>query len=58
MTERRRGVCVVDSEGWDAPLELKGLPILPGSLPGQSRVPYFDGTITLKEEIDNGDDTG
>ena len=51
-------VCVVDSQGWDAPLELKGLPILPGNLSGQSTVPYFDGTITLKEEIDNGDDTG
>ena len=51
-------VCVVDSECWDVPLELKGLPILPGNLSGQCTVPYFDGTITLKEEIDNGDDTG
>ena len=51
-------VCVVDSEGWDVPLELKGLPILPGNLSGQSTAPYFDGTITLKEETDNGDDTG
>ena len=51
-------ICVVDSEGRDAPLELKGLPILPGSLAGYSTVPYFDGTITLKEETDNGDDTG
>ena len=43
---------------WQVPLELKGLPILPGSLSGQSTVPYFDGTITLKEETENGDDTG
>ena len=45
-------LCVVDAETWDAPLELKGLPILPGGLPGQAAGPLFDGTITLKEETD------
>ena len=51
-------VCIVDSEDWEAPLELKGLPILTGSLPRQSTVSLFDGTITLKEETDDGHDTG
>ena len=50
-------VCVVDSESWLAPLTLKGLPILSGSLPGHVAAPLFDGTIILKEETDFGDDT-
>ena len=50
-------VCVVDSESWAAPLKLKGLPILTGSLPGHATVPLFDGTIILKEETEIGDDT-
>ena len=50
-------VCIVDSESWVAPLKLKGLPILTGSLPGHATAPLFDGTITLKEETEIGDDT-
>ena len=50
-------VCVVDSESWLLPLTLKGLPILSGSLPGHSAAPIFDGTVTLKEETEIGDDT-
>ena len=55
---RAARVCIVDSEDWAAPLELKGVPILSDSLPGQSTVPPFDGTIILKEETDDGHDTG
>ena len=47
-------VCVVDSESWLVPLKLKGLPILPGSLPGHATAPLFDGAIILKEETDIG----
>ena len=54
---RAARVCVVDSESWLAPLKLKGLPILTGSLPGHATAPLFDGTITLKEETEIGDDT-
>ena len=50
-------VCVVDSESWLTPLKLKGLPILSASLPGHATAPIFDGTITLKEETEIGDDT-
>ena len=50
-------VCVVDSEAWSAQLVLKGLPILSGCLPGRATAPLFDGTITLKEETDFGEDT-
>ena len=50
-------VCVVDSESWLAPLKLKGLPILSGSLPGCAAATIFDGTIILKEETEIGDDT-
>ena len=50
-------VCVVDAESWSAPLELKGLPILSGSLSGQAAVPLFDGTIMLKEETEDGSNT-
>jgi len=49
-------VCVVDSESWNAPLKLKGLPILSGSLPGHAAAPIFDGTIILKEETEIGND--
>ena len=50
-------VCVVDSVSWLTPLKLKGLPILSASLPGPATAPIFDGTITLNEETEIGDDT-
>ena len=50
-------LCELDSDGWETPLALNGVLILPGKLPGQATVPLFDGTITLKEETDFGEDT-
>jgi len=51
-------VCEVDSENWDKPLELHGLPILADALPVQpAAVPRFGGTITLKKENFYGGDT-
>jgi len=51
-------VCEVDAEGWDRPLELRGLPILACALPVQPQaVPCFGGTLTLKKENCNGGDT-
>lgn len=51
-------VCEVDAEGWDRPLELYGLPVLARALPVQpDAVPSFGGTLTLKKENVDGNDT-
>ena len=50
-------LCELDLDGWEKPLALNGLLVLPDKLPGQATVPLFDGTITLKEETDFGEDT-
>ena len=42
--------CVLRSGAWSRPLVLHGLCIAPGALPGQPKVPDFDGTVTLKKE--------
>ncbi len=47
----------VDSGDWEAPLELKGLPVLSGKLPGRPTAPLFDGTVTLKRENVDGNRT-
>ena len=50
-------ICEVDAADWDEPLELRGLAILPDSLPVQPNlVPPFEGTVTLKRENVNGRD--
>ncbi|MDE0206966.1 MAG: hypothetical protein OXP66_13185 [Candidatus Tectomicrobia bacterium] len=49
--------CVLRCGSWSGPLELHGLCIAPGALPGQPVVPPFDGTVTLMEEIVDGSDT-
>ena len=49
--------CVLRSGAWSKPLELHGLCIAPGALPGQPVVPPFDGTVTLMEDTVDGDDT-
>ena len=50
--------CVLTSDAWPRPLELHGLCIAPGSLPGQPVVPPFDGTLTLKKETVDGSNAG
>ena len=40
--------CEVDSDAWVTPLALNGLLVRADRLPGRSRVPPFDGTVTLK----------
>ena len=49
--------CVLRSGSWSRPLELHGLCIAPGALPGQPVVPPFDGTVTLMKEMVDGNDT-
>ena len=49
--------CVLRSPAWTRPLELHGLCIVPGALPGQPAVPPFDGTVTLMEDTVDGNDT-
>ena len=49
--------CVLRSRAWSRPLQLHGLCILPGALPGQPEVPDFGGTVTLKKENPSGIDT-
>ena len=51
-------LCELYSDAWESPLQLNGLLILPGSLPGHCTVPMFDGTITPIEERKIGDNTG
>ena len=40
--------CEVDSDAWVTPLALNGLLVRADRLPGRSKVPPFDGTVTLK----------
>ena len=52
-------VCEVNAPGWEAPLELYGVPIRRDALPVESDgVPRFDGTVTLIRENVDGNDTG
>ena len=51
-------VCEVKAPGWDAPLELYGVPIRCDALPVESEgVPPFDGTVTLIKENVDGSNT-
>ncbi|MDE0204868.1 MAG: hypothetical protein OXP66_02395 [Candidatus Tectomicrobia bacterium] len=50
-------VCEVEVSGWNESLELRGLAILPESLPVQpNQVPLLEGTVTLKKENLGGRD--
>ena len=51
-------VYVVASESWEKPLELYGLSILSGVLPGGVMASLFEGAVTLKKENGNGAGTG
>ena len=51
-------VYVVASESWEKPLELYGLSILSGVLPGGVMASFFEGAVTLKKENGNGASTG
>ena len=51
-------VCEVKAPGWDAPLELYGVPIRRDALPVESHeVPPFEGTVTLIRENVDGNNT-
>ena len=49
----------INSTDWDEPLSLRGVAILPGSLPASCNgVPQFRGTVTLKKENADGSNAG